>query len=459
MKLISAGAAETVTGSCHLLEVNGLKVLIDCGLFQGGKKTEDKNYQAFPFSVHDIDIVLITHGHLDHIGRLPLLLKAGYKGAILATKSTILIAEVILKDSAKIQLEDYKRNLRKAERKGKEGKVRDPLYTTDDIPKVLKRFKAIDFHKSIDLGNKVIAKYRPAGHILGSAFIEIMSPEGKIIFSGDLGNYESSLQADARPPSQADVVVIESTYGDRNHRSMQATEAEFREILHNAVKKQGKVMIPSFALERTQVILHQIFKQQQKKQIDKLPIYLDSPMATKFTKLYQECANEFIEPIKKELARGQDPFEPDVLEYTVTTDQSKALNHLQGLSVIIAGSGMMTGGRITHHLKHNLWRKNASLIVVGYQAEGSLGRLLVEGRKKVKIHGETIVVRAEIKTIGGFSAHADKDDLLRWIAGTGNAKAYLVHGEPKVMKSFKKSLEKQGRKAKIVKWGKEYQLS
>ncbi len=459
MKLISAGAAETVTGSCHLLEINGLKVLIDCGLFQGGKKTEEKNYEDFPFNVQDIDIVLITHGHLDHIGRLPILLNKGYKGDILATNSTNHIAEVILKDSAKIQQEDYKRNLRKAQRKGKEGKVREPLYTTDDIPQVLSSLKRIEFNEDIHLGNKVVAKFRPSGHILGSAFIEINSPEGKIIFSGDLGNYESSLQADARPPTEADIVVIETTYGNRNHRSMAATEAEFRELLQNAVQKQGKIMIPSFALERTQVILHQILKQQQNKQIGKLPIYLDSPMATKFTKLYQACANEFIEPIKQELERGIDPFEPDVLEYTVTTEQSKSINSAKGLTIIIAGSGMMSGGRITHHLKHNLWRKNACLIVVGYQAEGSLGRLLVDGRKKVKIHGETITVRAEIKTIGGFSAHADKDDLLKWISTTGNAKAYLVHGEPKVMKSFKQSLNETGRKAEIVKWGKEYQLN
>ncbi|HHO56121.1 MAG TPA: MBL fold metallo-hydrolase [Trueperaceae bacterium] len=459
MKLISAGAAETVTGSCHLLEINGLKVLIDCGLFQGGKKTEEKNYEDFPFNVQDIDIVLITHGHLDHIGRLPILLNKGYKGDILATNSTNHIAEVILKDSAKIQQEDYKRNLRKAQRKGKEGKVREPLYTTDDIPQVLSSLKRIEFNEDIHLGNKVVAKFRPSGHILGSAFIEINSPEGKIIFSGDLGNYESSLQADARPPTEADIVVIETTYGNRNHRSMAATEAEFRELLQNAVQKQGKIMIPSFALERTQVILHQILKQQQNKQIGKLPIYLDSPMATKFTKLYQACANEFIEPIKQELERGIDPFEPDVLEYTVTTEQSKSINSAKGLTIIIAGSGMMSGGRITHHLKHNLWRKNACLIVVGYQAEGSLGRLLVDGRKKVKIHGETIAVRAEIKTIGGFSAHADKDDLLKWISTTGNAKAYLVHGEPKVMKSFKQSLNEKGRKAEIVKWGKEYQLN
>lgn len=459
MKLISAGAAETVTGSCHLLEINGLKILIDCGLFQGGKKTEAKNYEDFPFNVSEIDIVLITHGHLDHIGRLPILLKSGYSGNILATNSTNHIAEVILKDSAKIQEEDYKRNLRKAERKGKANKVKAPLYTAEDVPRVLSSLKRIEFNKDINLGKKVVAKFRPSGHILGSAFIEIDSPEGRIIFSGDLGNYESSLQADAKAPNEADIVVIETTYGNRNHRSMEATEAEFKQILEQAIKHHGKIMIPSFALERTQVVLHQILKQQQDGDLGSLPIYLDSPMATKFTKLYQACANEFIEPIKLELEKGIDPFEPDVLEYTVTAEQSKTINNKKGLAIIIAGSGMMSGGRITHHLKHNLWRKNACLIVVGYQAEGSLGRLLVDGRKKVKIHGETITVAAEIKTIGGFSAHADKDDLLKWISSTGKAKAYLVHGEPKVMKAFKKSLNTRGRKAEIVKWGKEYQLN
>ena len=459
MKLISAGAAETVTGSCHLLETNGLKVLIDCGLFQGSKKVEKKNYEDFPFNPSEIDIVLLTHGHLDHVGRLPLLIKAGYKGEIMATNATIHITEVILNDSAKIQFEDYKRELRKAMRRGKENKVKEPLYTAKEIPAVLKRLKQIDFNENIDLGKKVKARFVAAGHILGSAFIEIESPEGKIIFSGDLGNFESTLEADALQASEADVVVIETTYGNRNHRSQEETEAEFRTLLEQAVKKNGKIMIPSFALERTQVILHQIQKQQQNGIIGSLPIFLDSPMAAKFTKFYQSCANEFITPIKNDLLNGIDPFDPDVLEYTVTADQSKHINEVEGLAIIIAGSGMMSGGRITHHLKHNLWRKDACLIVVGYQAEGSLGRLLVDGRKKVKIHGEEIIVRAKISTIGGFSAHADQGDLLKWISTTGNAKAYLVHGEPHVMKDFKKSLQSLGREATIVKWGKEYILN
>ena len=458
MKLISAGAAQTVTGSCHLLEFSGKRILIDCGLFQGGKKIEALNREPFPFDVGSLDAVLITHGHLDHVGRLPLLIKGGYDGPIYSIYSTQKITEVILNDSAKIQSEDYERALRKAKRSGREHEVEEPLYSNHDAARVMTLFRRIEFEQKLDLGAGLSATFYPSGHILGSAFIELSSPDVRVIVSGDLGNRESNLQADARLPKECDAVIIETTYANRTHRSRERTIAEFRELIKTAVDAGGKVMIPSFALERTQNILHTIKEMQDAGELPALPIYLDSPMATRMTQLYQECKNEFVEPVKQQLERGEDPFEPEHLTYSVTTDQSKEINEIDGLAIIVAGSGMMSGGRILHHLRHNLWKRNAHLLVVGYQAEGTLGRLIIEGRPEVKIFGEEIAVRAGVNTINGFSAHADRDDLLHWLKPTGNARVYMVHGEVKVMNDFERTLHELGRDAIMVERGEIYSL-
>ena len=360
MKLISAGAAQTVTGSCHLLELNGLRVVIDCGLFQGRKKVEAMNREPFPFEVDSVDAVLVTHGHLDHVGRLPLLIKRGYKGDIYMTRSTQKIAEVILNDSAKIQLEDYRRAMRKAERSGKEKEIDEPLYVEADVRGVLDRIKTVEFERGLELGKGVTARYYPAGHILGSAFIELDSPDGRVICSGDIGNRESSLQADAALPRECDAVLVETTYGNRTHRPMSQTVQEFREVILDAVANKGKIIIPSFALERTQIILYSIKAMQDAGELPDLPIFLDSPMATKMTRFYQECKNEFVPAVKAILEKGDDPFDPDHLKFTVTTDESKEINNIDGLAIIIAGSGMMSGGRVLHHLKHNLWKKDTT---------------------------------------------------------------------------------------------------
>ena len=447
-----------MTGSCHLLELNGKRILIDCGLFQGGRKTEALNYEPFPFELSSLDAVLVTHGHLDHVGRLPLLIKGGYDGPIYSLYSTQKITEVILNDSAKIQSEDYERALRKAKRSGREREVEEPLYTNHDAARVMTLFRRVEFEKPLDLGAGVTATFYPSGHILGSAFIELNSPDGRVIASGDLGNRESNLQADARLPGECDAVIVETTYANRTHRSREQTIAEFRELIRSAVDSGGKVMIPSFALERTQNILHTIKEMQDAGELPPLPIFLDSPMATRMTQFYQECKNEFVEPVKRQLERGEDPFEPEHLTYSVTTDQSKEINNLDGLAIIIAGSGMMSGGRILHHLRHNLWKRDAHLLVVGYQAEGTLGRLIIEGRPEVKIFGEEIAVRAGVNTINGFSAHADKDDLLHWLKPTGSAKVYMVHGEVNVMNDFERTLHELGKDAIMVERGETYTL-
>ncbi|MBA3584283.1 MAG: MBL fold metallo-hydrolase [Gemmatimonadetes bacterium] len=448
MRLISAGAARTVTGSCHLIQTAGRRILIDCGMFQG--KVEELNREPFPFEPGEIDAVLLTHAHLDHAGRLPRLVKQGYKGPIHTLRSTRLIAEVILLDSAKIQTEDYERAIRHAEQSEDEKKIEEPLYTDGDVANTLALIHEIGFDTPLDLGSNVRATFRPAGHILGSAFIELEGPDGRLAASGDLGNRESAIQQDAARPRECDFVLIETTYADRTHRSLAETLAEFRSVLERSTEAGGNVMIPSFALERTQTVLYHLKNLMQKGEIPRMPVYLDSPMAARMTRLYQQCANEFLPEIAQALARGEDPFEPETLEYTVRADESRKINEIEGGAIIIAGSGMMTGGRIVHHLKHNLWRKQASLVVVGYQAEGTLGRRIVDGADEVRIHGDEIPVRAHVSTINGFSSHADRDDLLWWLETTGKAQVFLVHGEEEVMNEFTQTLAGRGREATAV---------
>lgn len=445
MRLTCAGAARTVTGSCHHLEVGDLRVLIDCGLFQGGAEMEARNRSAFPFSVGDLDHVLVTHGHLDHVGRLPLLIKQGYRGRIRATAATCELAAIILRDSAKIQEEDHARDLRRAVRAGRESEVAPPLYTAADAEATIERFTAVDFDASLTLGQDVTVTYRQAGHILGSAYLEVEAEGGVITFSGDLGNRESSLHPPAVPPRGSDIVVLESTYGDRLHRTREATQNEFLAVVKSAVARGGNVMIPTFAVERAQQVLYELYNLISRGELADLPVYLDSPMATSVTKLYQQGIDELRPEVAEVFAAGGDPFDPPSLTFTPDAESSKKLNDVTGGAVIIAASGMMTGGRILHHLKHNLWRHQASLVIVGYQAEGTLGRGLINGAKRVRIHGDEIAVRASIHTINGFSAHADRDDLMEFLSSSNGAHVLLVHGEEKVMQSFSQVVTASGR--------------
>ncbi|MFN2422131.1 MAG: MBL fold metallo-hydrolase RNA specificity domain-containing protein [Gemmatimonadota bacterium] len=458
MRLISAGAAGTVTGSCHLLEIRDRRILVDCGVFQGAG-LEALNHDPFPFDPTTVDAVLVTHGHNDHVGRLPLLVHRGYKGPIHAARATREITEIILLDAAKLQSEDYDRALRHA-RKGRspEDEVTKPLYVAGDVTNTIPLFRDVDFDRPLDLGAGITATFRPAGHILGSAFLEIRTPDGVVVASGDLGNRESGIHTAAVAPPECDAVLIETTYGDRRHRTLEATVAEFQSAISQAAAESGIILVPTFAVERTQAVLYHLKQLMDSRAIPAIPVFLDSPMAAKMTRLYEKGSEQFVPEISRELDQGKDPFEPKTLSFVVTVEESRRLNDLRECAIVLAGSGMMTGGRILHHLEHHLMKERTHLIVVGYQGEGTLGRRLVDGADRVRIHGKEIEVRAQIHTINGFSAHADQDDLIAWLEPTGSARVYMVHGEPPVMHVFADLLRQRGREAVQVERGRPYEL-
>ena len=451
--LTSAGAAGTVTGSCHHLATREGNLVIDCGLFQGPQELERRNREPFPFEASEVDAVLLTHAHLDHVGRLPKLIADGFEGPVYAAPGTRDIAEVILRDAAKIAREDYERALRRARRAGREADVEPPPYDENDVDSAVAAIRTVEYGAALDVAG-VRATFRPAGHVVGSAWIELDDGgDGPLAFSGDIGNRESLLHPEPDGPRGARAVVCESTYGDRTHRSREATRAEFRDVLAAAARGGGRVLIPTFALERTQTVLYEIGRLQRSGEVPALPVYLDSPMATKMTHAYRTHDERYRDEVAEIIEAGSDPFSPPSYEATPDAEQSRALNDRDDPMIVLAGSGMMTGGRILHHLKHFLWRDETQLIVVGYQARGTLGRALVRGARHVRIFGDEIAVRAGIHTIGGLSAHADRDDLDAWLAGSPGASVRLVHGEPDVMDAFRAHLAGRGYDAEVQKDG------
>ncbi|WP_407570296.1 MBL fold metallo-hydrolase RNA specificity domain-containing protein [Deinococcus altitudinis] len=450
MHLQSIGAAETVTGSGHYLELGGLKLLIDCGLFQGNDEQEARNREPFPFEAAALDAVLLTHAHLDHVGRLPLLYRRGFRGPVYCTPPTAALVSTVLLDSARLQQDGYTRELKWARRTGHESQVQLPLYDEEDVHNTLALLRPqLEFGRELTLGQLKIRTER-AGHILGSAFLTLTSGGERIVFSGDLGNRESGLQQDFTLPQEADAVLIETTYADRTHRPLDQTVQEFARALNQSVRLGGKILIPSFAIERTQVILYTLKRLMDSGEVPRIPVFLDSPMAARATNEYFEYGDELIPEVRDILRGGEDPFRPSTLHVVTSSQESQRLNRYDGSAIILAGNGMMTGGRIQHHLKHQLWKPSTSLVVVSYQSPSSLGGRIVEGAKEVRIMGEEIAVKAQVHTIGGFSAHADQDDLLAWLDATGKAKVWLVHGEVNVMETFLGVLSGRGREADIV---------
>jgi len=455
MKIQSFGAAEVVTGSCHHIQTKEATFLVDCGMFQG--KNEEKNYQPLGFEASEIDFVLITHGHLDHVGRLPLLYKEGFNGIIYATKATIDIAKVVLADAANLMQEDYITRYKKAIRRGE--KAAKPLYEPKDVREMFKKieFVEVEYNKKIKLTKNIQAIFKDAGHILGSSIIKltIKDKEKKVLtFSGDLGNRHNDILPAPTIIKKTDYLFCESTYGDRNHRPFKESIKEFRKEILSTLDKNGNVIIPSFAIERTQEVLCALKDMYKEGLLPKgTQVFLDSPMAIKATNVYVKYHKKLSSKCNKYLKKDGHIFEFEILKYTTKVDQSKKINNVNSKAIIIAGSGMCNGGRILHHFKNRIWNPNNTVIFVGYQAEGTLGRKLVNGEKWINIYNEEIVVQSKIVTINGFSAHADQSELLEWIEPMkNNLKAiFLIHGEKEKQQIFKqKIIEKFDIKTHIV---------
>ena len=450
MKLSFHGADQGVTGSCHLLECAGKRVLVDCGMYQGGRELVEENAEPFGFEPSSIDYLLLTHAHLDHCGRIPLLVKRGFKGEVVTTAATVELARLIMLDSAGLQEEEARYQLRKIRRRG--GKTHDrniePLYTTLDALNSLECFgRRASYDKPIELAPEIRATFIDAGHILGSASIFLELKEGyhhhRLLFSGDLGYSGRIILRDPTPPPHADTVVMETTYGDRLHKKLQPSIDELFAVINETIGRGGSVIIPTFALERAQEILYYLRDGINNKKMKHFTnVFLDSPMAISATEIFERHPECFDNEALHISHGGKDPFDLPGLHFTRETAESMAINQITGGAIIMAGSGMCTGGRVRHHLKHNLWRKDCCVVFVGYAAQGTLARSIIDGAKRVKIFGEEIPVQASIHTIGGFSAHADQAELLAWHAKTDNTKTtFLVHGEEKSMHAFAQKLK------------------
>ncbi|MCA0045104.1 MBL fold metallo-hydrolase RNA specificity domain-containing protein [Celeribacter litoreus] len=444
MKVTFHGAAQEVTGSCHLIECQGRKILIDCGMHQGGRGLHEDNSAPFGFAASEIDLVLLTHAHLDHCGRLPLLVKRGFRGEIISTAATRDLARLVMMDSAHLHEEAERRHHRHGER----GDRFEALYDTMDALDAVDRFGRIaDYETPIELFPGITACFYNAGHILGSASILLTlsehGEEKRILFSGDLGPVGRPLLTDAKPPPAADIVVMETTYGDRNHRSLAASIEEFFDAVNDADARGGNVIIPTFALERTQELLWYLRSGMNTGRLRKsMQVFLDSPMAISATRIFKRHEDALRPELCLTIKGGGDPFALSQLHFTREAQDSMALNRIRSGAVIMAGSGMCTGGRVRHHLRHNLPHKDCSVIFVGYAAEGTLARIIIDGAKQVKLFGDEIPVRAKIHTINGFSAHADADDLRGWLRQIeGVGRVFLVHGEMRAMTAFAETLD------------------
>lgn len=445
MRLTVCGAAGgEVTGSGYLVQTARATVLVDFGMFQGAGVTEERNRSLGPVEPSRLDAVVLTHAHLDHSGRLPLLGKHGLKCPIYSTHASLDFAELILEDSARLQEADAERDNRYNARAGRPPVA--PLYTTPDLDVLRPLARAVPYGEQKEIAPGIRIRFYDAGHILGSTSVEMVIEENAttrtVVFSGDVGRWDTPFLRDPQPPPAADLVVLESTYGDRDHRSNEATITEFHGVLHDAIWNKQKILIPAFAIGRTQLLLFHIAELVEKGRIPQFPVYVDSPMATKATELYVKHQQLFDEEMKSRSRDGRVFQSLKQLRFVQTAQESRSLNDLQDAAVIIAGSGMCDGGRITHHLKHSLWKRSTSLIVVGFMARGSLGRRLVDGASHVEIHGSTVAVRAKIHTINGFSAHAGQGELLRWFEpmSTHRPRVLLTHGEDKQRASLSEAL-------------------
>jgi metallo-beta-lactamase family protein len=447
MKLSFHGADQGVTGSCHLVECGDTRILVDCGLYQGGRELAEENREPFGFDPATIDYLLLTHAHLDHCGRIPLLAERGFDGEIITTGASRELARLVMLDSAHLHEEEAEWQNRRAKRRGAHQEEVAPLYTTLDALNSLDFFgRKASYGKPIQLSGNVRATFVEAGHILGSASVLLelsdAGRERRVLFSGDLGYSGRPILRDPAPRPAADIVVMETTYGDRTHKALEPSIEELYEATQDTFRRGGNVIIPTFALERAQELLYYL---REGKEAGRLPtsvqVFLDSPMAISATEIFRRHPECYDAEARELFSAGRDPFALPGLHFTRETAESIALNRIDGGAIILAGSGMCTGGRVRHHLKNNLWRRESSVIFVGYAAQGTLARRIIDGAKSVHIFHEKIPVRAKTYTIGGFSAHADQDELMAWWeAAEKPEKTVLVHGDPEAMQHFAEAL-------------------
>lgn len=457
MQITFLGATKTVTGSNFLVEGAGKKFLIDCGLYQGGSKEEEKNDEPFLYDPKEIDFMILTHAHIDHSGRIPLLYNDGFRGAIYTQKATMDLCSIMLPDSGHIQEQEAEWKNRKRVRQGKNIVI--PLYTAEDAEKCMEIFKPVNYDEIIEITPEIHIRFNDAGHMLGSAIVEVWINEDgqdkKIVFSGDIGNNDIPLLSSPTMIETTDYLVMESTYGGRLHNRNDEKANLFLNIVSETLEKNGTVVIPSFAVGRTQEILYEINNlknndnsEEFKKEYDtlmKTPVYVDSPLAISATEIFRENMNLFDEETQQLIQSGDNPLEFPGLQFTKTADESKSLNEMDGAAIIISASGMCDVGRIKHHLKHHIWNPNSTILFVGYQAPGTLGRRIVDGAKTIKIFGEEIAVNARIEYIEGYSGHADQEWLMNFIYSfiTKPKHIFLVHGEPDGQEILREKIVKQ----------------
>ena len=445
LKLGFHGAARTVTGSRYLLQADHTRTVIDVGLFQGYKKLRKLNWRNVPFDASSIDQVVLTHAHIDHIGLLPRMVKNGFSGNVYATKASIELAQLLLLDSARIHEEDAAY----ANRKGfSRHKPALPLYTTDDAQQAISLLKPVEYHQWLEISDHLKFRWQPAGHILGAASVEADYTNSvhstRILFSGDIGRYDMPLHIDPKPRPDCDILVCESTYGDRDHDRSLSVEDQLCDAILDTIKRKGIVLIPAFAVGRSQQLTLVLRRLMKSGKLPEVPLHLDSPMAVKATRIYGKHLNE--QHLDEDVyADGRDELFPDRVTLHKTQDESKALNNLKGPRIIISASGMLSGGRVLHHLRRLVQKPKHTIIMAGYQAPGSRGRDLLEGKPTIKIHGKQIPVRAEVRSMGGLSAHADRIELFRWLKSNDKKpdRVYLTHGEPESAFAFAHEIKRE----------------
>lgn len=459
------GAARQVTGSCHLLSTSGARVLLDCGMYQGSAATEASNRQPFPFDPRSIDAVVLSHAHLDHGGLLPRLVRQGFGGSIYATPPTRELLELLLKDAAFLAQKDIDWENRQRERAGRP--LLEPIYTVEDVVETMTRVSTLEFDTPLRIGDGLELRFVEAGHILGAAAVDLRIDEGgrrrRLVFSGDLGHDSSLLLRAPAPIDGADVLLMESTYGDRDHRPLDDTVEEFARILEQAGRGGGNVLIPSFAVGRAQEILYLLGRFHHEGRLPQRAVFLDSPMAISATEIHHRHMDLFNRRdtglMKRADARNLHAWLPS-LRLSRTAEESMAINKIAGGAVIVAGSGMCNGGRIRHHLKYNLWRPEAHVVIVGFQARGTPGRALVDGASHLRLFGSEIAVKANIHTLGGFSAHAGQTGLLSWLDGFRHPvpRVYLVHGEPEKSEVLAEKIRTRGVEVEIPEPGERVEI-